>query len=152
MASRWKIPPVREWKRILKEQLFQFREPAHVRALSAGIGVCIGLSPFWGFQTVMAVSVALLFRLNKVLTILFSYISFPPLIPAIIYLQWLAGGIFFPAPIETGAPVAEQIGEQSIRYFAGAAGIALTGGTIAGLLAYGWIMLAARKRKRISGR
>lgn len=146
MRFRWKIPHPREWKRILREQLFHFKEPAHVKALSAGIGVFIGLSPFWGFQTLLAIASAWLFRLNKVLTITFSYISFPPLIPGIIYLQWLCGGIFFPIRERPGIPISQRIGEESLQYITGALFMALCGGITAALITY--LILVLRKKHK----
>jgi uncharacterized protein (DUF2062 family) len=146
MARRFKIPHPREWKRIVREQLFHFSEPAHVKAFSAGLGVLIGLSPFWGLQTLLAVTISLLFRLNKVLTIAFSYISFPPLIPLIIYLQWLCGGLFFPSPDQPGVPLAERIAEGSLRYFTGAAFMSVCGGVLTAAITYA-ILLLKRKWK-----
>lgn len=37
------------------------------KAFSIALGVFIGLSPFWGFQTLLVISLSVLFKLNKVL-------------------------------------------------------------------------------------
>ena len=49
------------------------------------MGVFIGISPFWGFQTIIVLALAVLLKLNKAIAFSFSNISFPPLIPFIIY-------------------------------------------------------------------
>lgn len=61
------------------------------KSLSIALGVFIGISPFWGFQTVIVLFLAVLFRLNKAIAFLFSNISIPPAIPFIIYGSLLIG-------------------------------------------------------------
>jgi uncharacterized protein (DUF2062 family) len=65
-----------------------------IKSLSIALGVFIGISPFWGLQTIIVLSLAVLFRLNKVISFAFSNISFPPLIPFIIYGSLKIGGYF----------------------------------------------------------
>ena len=62
--------------------------------MSIALGVFIGLSPVWGFQTVLTMTLAVVFRLNKILAFTFSHISFPPLIPLVIWLSLLVGAPF----------------------------------------------------------
>ncbi|WP_416338129.1 DUF2062 domain-containing protein, partial [Lactobacillus acetotolerans] len=38
-----------------------------IKAFSIALGTFIGLSPFWGFQTLLVISLAVVFKLNKVL-------------------------------------------------------------------------------------
>ena len=59
------------------------------------MGVFIGLSPLWGFQTIIVLFLALLFRLNKFISFSFSNISFPPLIPFVILISFKVGDLFF---------------------------------------------------------
>ena len=53
--------------------------------LSMGFGVFMGIVPLWGFQMLIALFLAYLFRLNKPLVLLFSNISIPPMIPFILF-------------------------------------------------------------------
>jgi glycosyltransferase involved in cell wall biosynthesis len=64
------------------------------KSLSIALGVFIGISPFWGFQTVIVLFLAVLFRLNKAISFIFSNISIPPAIPFIIYGSVLIGSNF----------------------------------------------------------
>ena len=64
------------------------------KSLSIALGVFIGISPFWGLQTIIVLFLAVLFNLNKVISFAFSNISFPPFIPFIIYGSLKIGGSF----------------------------------------------------------
>lgn len=67
------------------------------KAFSIALGVFIGLSPFWGFQTLLVISLSVLFKLNKVLSFVASNVSLPPFIPFII-----AASLFLGAPFVQG--------------------------------------------------
>ena len=41
----------------------------------------MGIVPIWGFQMLAALFLSYIFRLNKIIVLLFSNISIPPLIP-----------------------------------------------------------------------
>jgi uncharacterized protein (DUF2062 family) len=64
------------------------------KSLSIALGVFIGICPFWGFQTVLVLTLATLLRLNKVISFAFSNVSFPPFIPFIIYGSLKIGSYF----------------------------------------------------------
>ena len=55
----------------------------------------MGLFPIWGFQLLVGITLAILFKLNKVLFITAANISVPPAIPFIIYISYLVGAPFF---------------------------------------------------------
>jgi uncharacterized protein (DUF2062 family)/trans-aconitate methyltransferase len=65
---------------LLKERL----DPAHAAA-AVFFGIFIGIVPIYGFQTLAAVGIALLFRLNKPLTVACTFINNPLLLPLIIF-------------------------------------------------------------------
>ena len=65
---------------LLKEKLDPGRAAAAVF-----FGIFIGIMPIYGFQTIAAVGVALLFRLNKPLTVAGTFINNPLFLPAIIF-------------------------------------------------------------------
>lgn len=54
-------------------------------AWSVGLGVMVGVSPFFGFQCFITLALAYRLRLNVPLAVLASNISIPPCIPLIIY-------------------------------------------------------------------
>jgi uncharacterized protein (DUF2062 family) len=65
---------------LLKERLDPSRAAAAVF-----LGIFIGIVPIYGLQTLAAVGVALLFRLNKPLTVAGTLISNPVLQPLIVF-------------------------------------------------------------------
>jgi uncharacterized protein (DUF2062 family) len=65
---------------LLKERL----DPSHAAA-AAFLGIFIGILPIYGFQALAAVAIALLFRLNKPLTVACTFISNPLFLPLIIF-------------------------------------------------------------------
>jgi uncharacterized protein (DUF2062 family) len=73
------------------EQLYNPNQSDELKALSAAFGVFIGIIPIWGFQTLAAIFFAMVFKLNKVMVVIFSHISFPPMMPLIIFLSYKAG-------------------------------------------------------------
>ncbi len=79
------------WRTLTQEQATPTR-----LGVAVGVGVLIGCSPFYGFQMLLAIAVAYVFRLNRLALLLGSNINFPPLTPLII----LAG-------VQTGALLLE---------------------------------------------
>lgn len=61
------------------------------KSLSIGFGAFMGIIPIWGFQMIVAVLFAYLFKLNKVIVLITSNISIPPLIPFILFGSYLSG-------------------------------------------------------------
>lgn len=87
----------KSFKSFIKEDVLQSDGSNRTKAFSIALGVFIGLSPVWGFQTVLTISLAVLFKLNKVLAFMSSHISFPPFIPFVI-----AASLFMGAPFVDG--------------------------------------------------
>ena len=79
-------------KRFFIENVIQSQDSPIRKSLSIALGIFIGISPFWGFQTILVFALAIPLRLNKVIAFAFSNISIPPMIPFIIYGSLLMGG------------------------------------------------------------
>jgi glycosyltransferase involved in cell wall biosynthesis len=82
------------WRRV-KESLIEIfvREPGSPRriAASAGLGFFMGIAPIWGFQIAAAIATAHVLRLSKPVAVLASHISFPLVVPFILYASLLLG-------------------------------------------------------------
>lgn len=87
----------KSFKRFMKEDVLESDGSNRTKAFSIALGVFIGLSPFWGFQTLLVISLSVLFKLNKVLAFVASNVSLPPFIPLII-----AASLFLGAPFVHG--------------------------------------------------
>lgn len=84
------------FKNFFLENILETNDSKATKSLSIALGVFIGISPFWGLQTVIVLALAVFFKLNKVISFAFSNISFPPFIPFIIYGSLKIGGYFIP--------------------------------------------------------
>ncbi|WP_103069777.1 DUF2062 domain-containing protein [Aquimarina sediminis] len=73
------------FKRFFFEDLLKSQDSPQKKALSLALGVFIGLSPLWGFHTMLVIFLAIFFKLNKVIAFAFSNVSFPPFIPFIVF-------------------------------------------------------------------
>ncbi len=78
-------------KRFIREDILKSDDSAAKKALSIALGVFIGISPLWGFQTAAVLFLAFAFKLNKAISFAFSNISIPPLIPFIVYASMTIG-------------------------------------------------------------
>lgn len=84
----------KRFKDFVREDILASSDSNIKKASSIALGVFIGIAPFWGFQTILSLSLAVLFRLNKALSFAFSNISIPPMIPLIIFGSLKAGSFF----------------------------------------------------------
>jgi uncharacterized protein (DUF2062 family)/SAM-dependent methyltransferase len=118
---------------LLKEDLTPGRAAA-----AAFLGLFIGIVPIYGFQTLAAVGVALLFRLNKPLTLAGTFINNPLLQPVIVVSSvelgyFLRGGSFRPFHLSAlaGPHMKEELlawgmGSVLLGLLVGGAGAAVT--------------------------
>lgn len=78
-------------KRFFVENVLQSSDSPIKKALSISLGIFIGISPFWGFQTLLVLGLAVVFKLNKAIAFAFSNVSFPPMIPFIVFASYKIG-------------------------------------------------------------
>jgi len=81
-------------RKFFLENILESNDSNARKSFSIALGVFIGISPFWGLQTIIVLFLAVLFNLNKVISFAFSNVSFPPFIPFIIYGSLKIGGYF----------------------------------------------------------
>lgn len=72
-------------KKYLRENILQQDDSPKKKALSIALGTFVGISPFWGFHTLIVFTLAVFLKLNKVIAFTFSNVSMPPLIPFVLY-------------------------------------------------------------------
>jgi uncharacterized protein (DUF2062 family)/SAM-dependent methyltransferase len=122
---------------LLKEDLTPGRAAAAVF-----LGIFIGIVPIYGFQTLAAVGLALLFRLNKPLTVAGTFINNPLLQPVIVVASveigyFLQSGSFraFHLSALTGVHMKQELmawvmGSVVLGILVGGAGAAITAGIV----------------------
>lgn len=84
----------KSFRRFIKEDVLESDGSNRTKAFSIALGVFVGFSPFWGFHTLLVISLSVLFKLNKVLAFIASNVSLPPFIPFIIVASLFLGSPF----------------------------------------------------------
>ncbi|WP_317170280.1 DUF2062 domain-containing protein [Taishania pollutisoli] len=107
----------------IKNEAIKPQESNLRKSLSLGFGIFMGIFPIWGFQLMIGIPLAILFRLNKVLFITAANISIPPMIPFIVYASFLVGQYFTSNSIDPAQLLhfdLETIKANTVQYFIGA--------------------------------
>jgi glycosyltransferase involved in cell wall biosynthesis len=78
-------------KHFFKNELIKSNDSNFKLALSFAFGVFMGIIPIWGYQLILAIFLAWIFKLNKLIVITAANISIPPMIPVILYLSYITG-------------------------------------------------------------
>ncbi|GAA5099601.1 DUF2062 domain-containing protein [Chryseobacterium ginsengisoli] len=128
----------KSFKRFIKEDVLESDGSNRTKAFSIALGVFIGFSPFWGFHTLLTISLAVLFKLNKVLAFVASNVSLPPFIPFII-----AAALFLGSPFVHGESNIlsqewnfELIKNNLLQYIIGSFILATTMSAISGIATF----------------
>lgn len=116
-------------------------------AAAMGLGVFCGIVPLWGYQMILAGVVAHLLRLNKVVAIVFSNVSIPPMIPFILYGSMVAGSITLGMDniFSLDDISFESIGLSLTQYIVGSCTLATMAGVVVWLVAFTVMTLCKRK-------
>lgn len=96
LRERLKAVP-RQLKQRFDSLMHEHASPARL-GVAVGVGVLVGASPFLGFQVLMALGLAALFRLNKLAVFLGIQVSMPPITPFLLYANAQVGSL-----LRTGA-------------------------------------------------
>lgn len=111
----------------------------------------MGIIPVWGFQLAVAITLAFLLRLNKVLVILAANISIPPMIPLILFLSHFTGSIWMGEKAQhisfNNEITLEMVKVSFIQYVIGAITLATAAGIIFGGIAY--LLLKSIRRRKV---
>ncbi len=115
-------------------------------AMAMGWGIFCGIIPIWGYQMIFAGVTAHFMRLNKVVTLVFSNVSIPPMIPFLLYGSMALGAwllnidnIFSLDNISM-----ESIGMALWQYLTGSFCLAILLGSVVFLLS--WLLMIICKR------
>jgi len=139
------------FRRFFLEDLLHSEDSKTKKALSVALGVFIGLSPFWGFQTLIVLFLAFVFRLNKLISFAFSNVSIPPLIPFIIYASLKMGSYILRKPPlppfkwDAFDSYKEFVSQHLAEYIVGSFSLALICSFLFGLMSY--LLLGIRMRR-----
>jgi len=138
-------------RRFLMEDLLGSQDSPRKKSFSIALGVFIGLSPFWGFHTLIVIFLAIFLNLNKVIAFTFSNVSLPPFIPFILYASSKMGqyvlGIEYSYTIEELTENFEVM-KHLKTYIVGSFSLAISAAIILGFL--GYLILSIFNRKQLA--
>lgn len=124
--------------RFIEENITDTKESNVRLAAAVGYGVFCGIIPFWGYQMIFAGVSAHFLKLNKVIAILASNISIPPMIPFIIFGSLFTGGLILGK--QTIIPLSEINFETAtnalLQYLIGSVIFAVAAGFVFFILAF----------------
>lgn len=139
-------------KQYINNYLLQSNQSDHIKALSVGFGVFMGIVPIWGFQLIVAIALSVIFKLNKALVILAAHISIIPMIPIIIFLSYKVGAYWMGANamhIEFSRHITVMsIKKNFEQYIYGSITLAIGAGILSGLVTF--LLLKLFKRKAVT--
>ncbi len=133
-------------KKIYKDFLSQDGSIIH-KSLSVGLGTSIAILPIWGFQTLIAILIAYIFRLNKILVLLFSNISIPPLIPFILFISYYIGNFIIGGKKITFSKNIQLVDLQEVlfQYLIGSISLSIMLGSLFFILSFVLLNLMVKK-------
>lgn len=119
-------------------------------AASIGWGVFCGILPIWGYQLVVAGLTAHFMRLNKVVAMVFSNVSIPPMIPFILYGSMVAGAwtLGIENVFALGTVSLETVGRSVGQYVVGSVVLAAIAGAVAAVGSLAVMIICKRRRGR----
>lgn len=132
-----------EWRSFLSRNLLHSGESAARLASGVALGAAMSVMPIWGFQTVAALGLAHVMRLNKIVVGAFANISLPPLIPLIVYGALHLGGLLLGHEVSLSMTeaTAESAAESVADYAVGSAALGALLGVAAWPVAWGLIRI-----------
>ncbi|AOC94656.1 Undecaprenyl-phosphate mannosyltransferase [Flavobacterium anhuiense] len=138
------------FKKFFLDDILESNDSNFKKSAAIALGIFIGLSPFWGFQTVLLFTFAALFRLNKVIAYLTSNVSFPPFIPFIIYASLQVGSIFVSSetPLVLDSSITlDDIQKNATQYIVGSLILATVSALSVGFISYLLLTAFSSKNK-----
>lgn len=118
-------------------------------ATSIGFGVFMGIVPIWGYQLIVAIGLAYLFKLHKPFVIVAANISIPPMIPLIIFGSIGTGALVLGRPLAdlnfSDGFGLESIGKHLMQYAIGSCVLAVVAGVVSWAVSYLLLLIIRRK-------
>lgn len=115
-------------------------------ALSVMLGIFFGIVPIWGYQMIAAGVSAHFLKLNKVIAVVVSNISIPPMIPLILYGSIYTGGIVLQreSTLSFSNISIEAIAGSMYQYVIGSIVLAIISGLVVGLVTLFFLQLSRK--------
>lgn len=137
------------FKTFIKEDLLGSSDSNLNKSLAIALGTFIGISPFWGLHSVLAIMFAAIFKLNKVISFAFSNVSFPIFIPFILYGSLKFGGFVLGRTSLEFNQIDEnfKVGVYLMQYIVGSFALAIVMALLFGLIGYFFLQVFSNKKQ-----
>lgn len=129
----------KSFKAMIRKEFFNPNESNGVKVASVMLGAFMGVAPVWGWQMAIALGLAIAFKLNKIIVLAVSNISIPPMIPIILYLSYISGGMVLGkgAGIDFSSSITlELMTENLFQYMLGSLIFGVVLALVLGLITY----------------
>ena len=138
----------------LREDLLESNASHSNKACSVALGLFFGIAPFWGFQTLITLSLAAILGLNKSLAFLCSNISIPPMIPFLGLASLKLGSLFVGGDIlpSEGKITQEFLMNNLSQYLVGSFLLASLTSALLGSMTYLFLKFSSKQRSVSSER
>ena len=148
----WRFVRALTWSNIrafIDKHIIHSNDSNAKMAASIGLGVFCGILPIWGYQLVVAGLAAHFMRLNKVVAMVFSNVSIPPMIPFILYGSMVAGAwvLGIENVFSLGMVSIETVGRSVGQYLVGSVVLASLAGAVAFVGSLAAMIICKRKSR-----
>ena len=137
-------------KDFIKNNLLYTKDSNIKIVLSVMLGVFMGIAPVWGYQLIIAIALAFILKLNKLIVIVAANISIPPMIPLILYLSYITGGLILNNAggnnIEFSGITLEFVKDNLIQYIVGSIFFGIISSLSFGVFTFVFLKLFRKKR------
>lgn len=136
-------------RRFFRENVTDSGESNLRISLAVSLGLFMGIVPLWGYQMIVAVILAHFLKLNKIITLVFSNISIPPMIPVLLYGSYVVGGwaLGLPVVLRINDITFAVLKDSLWQYLAGSFLLASLCSAFGGALAMLLLVLFRKKNK-----
>lgn len=135
-------------KKFFREQILASSDSNKVIIFSIMLGIFMGIVPVWGYQMVIAFALAHFLKLNKVITLVASNISIPPMIPFILFGSFAFGAWILGNPLDFSVHDInfEKVRQDLYQYIVGSFALAISAALVLGLFSFLFITIFRKKR------
>jgi glycosyltransferase involved in cell wall biosynthesis len=120
-------------------------------AMAIALGIFMGIIPLWGFQLILAIGLAHVFGLSKLLTSVAANISIPPMIPFILYFSYVTGCLTLDHSINMSFSSTLEFNsfkDNLMTYIVGSIVLATVMSILSGIFSY--VILKIFRKKRVT--
>ena len=136
-------------RKFIDKEILKSKDSNKTIGLSIMLGIFMGIVPIWGYQMIVTVFLAHFLKLNKVISLVASNISIPPIMPFLLYGSYATGCFLTDSPVTFNLTdiSLDRMETVLFQYLTGSIVFATLCSIIGGIIS-GCLLLLFRKNKR----